>query len=50
MTDWYNEDADWTYDGDVNDDTLYPIDLYWPPVGDGNGITGCGEAGVFALI
>ena len=43
MTDWYNEDADWISDGDVDDESLYPLDLYWPPVGGDDGTSGSGD-------
>jgi hypothetical protein len=50
MSDWYDEDADWFYDGDVNEDNLYPDGLYWPPVGEDGGTTGWGDAGFYALL
>ena len=50
MPDWYDEGADWMNDGDEKDDSLYPVGLYWPPVGDDDGATGCGEIGIYALL
>ena len=50
MTDWYNEDADWINDGEVDGDSIYPNVLCWLPVSDDDETSGSGDSGIYVWI